>query len=554
MRIEEETRTCPAQNNESGQLESQKAALLPLVKKESLPPPLIKVFHYSSRSDTDEELREFTSEYYISSALHSIVPAASASIADFPVGKVGVYTRFFEFAINVYPLRVYVQRALNHYRPSFFTIALIHNQALAKKPNLEVNCRLLADYPNGSIYSEPFYTPLVKRFHGYRLSQASGALAVLYPKKLDALRRWREMFFWVDDALVPWDFAFYTQGSLPRDERPPPGGGYQHPYAGCASATVEPPRPDTTSVGSSEDADVAEVDSGLKRKRATGDDGAGPSKRVRHVSLGLSTSTEEETPDASPTLAAKEVTETPPPMSRLTSVFLCAGDDMLRSPTPRLRTKAFEARVYRRLDEILMLKTQVGQHEQDEAESSRSIMHRNSAEEKMALACQVESMKRADCSPKSRGGGWRMRREVALNSSIEWRSSSLWGMLCSVALAVVRRKRLAEFMKRLLKVPCPFSTSSPVRMDRARQTWDCATKDSELLGCLRRWSSGADTKLESEQSRLSKRLVLYVWVDITITCGVPRIPYQEVKVLTPNLLTFFCTAYAFAAHPSWNAH
>ncbi|GJS72717.1 hypothetical protein Tco_0705558 [Tanacetum coccineum] len=83
---------------------------------------------------TDEELREFTSEYYIPSALHPVVPAASASIADFPVGKVGCYT-----------------------------------------------------------------------------------------EKLDALRRWREMFFWVDDALVPWDFAFYTQGSLPRDERPPPG-------------------------------------------------------------------------------------------------------------------------------------------------------------------------------------------------------------------------------------------------------------------------------------------------------------------------------------------
>ncbi|GKF13443.1 hypothetical protein Tco_0054905 [Tanacetum coccineum] len=79
------------------------------------------------------------------------------------------------------------------------------------------------------------------------------------------------------------------------------------PLRSVPSATVEPPRPDATSVGSSEDADVAEVDSGLKRKRATGDDGAGPSKRVRHVSLGLSTSTEEETPDASPTLAAKEV-------------------------------------------------------------------------------------------------------------------------------------------------------------------------------------------------------------------------------------------------------
>ncbi|GJW32228.1 hypothetical protein Tco_0052260 [Tanacetum coccineum] len=31
----------------------------------------------------------FTSEYYIPSALHPVVPAASASIADFPVGKVG---------------------------------------------------------------------------------------------------------------------------------------------------------------------------------------------------------------------------------------------------------------------------------------------------------------------------------------------------------------------------------------------------------------------------------------------------------------------------------
>ncbi|GKA96502.1 hypothetical protein Tco_0818597, partial [Tanacetum coccineum] len=78
------------------------------------------------------------------------------------------------------------------------------------------------------------------------------------------------------------------------------------PLRSVPGATAEPPRPDATSVGSSEDADVAraeseaeEVDSGLKRKRGTSDDGAGTSKRVRYVSLGGSTSTE-------------EVTETPP--------------------------------------------------------------------------------------------------------------------------------------------------------------------------------------------------------------------------------------------------
>ncbi|GJX17850.1 hypothetical protein Tco_0218682 [Tanacetum coccineum] len=54
------------------------------------------------------------------------------------------------------------------------------------------------------------------------------------------------------------------------------------PLRSVPGATAEPPRLDATSVGSSEDADVAgaeseagEVDSGLKRKRATSDDGAG---------------------------------------------------------------------------------------------------------------------------------------------------------------------------------------------------------------------------------------------------------------------------------------
>ncbi|GJQ92877.1 retrovirus-related pol polyprotein from transposon TNT 1-94 [Tanacetum coccineum] len=37
-------------------------------------------------------VHDVDAQYYIPSALHPVVPAASASIADFPVGKVGVYT------------------------------------------------------------------------------------------------------------------------------------------------------------------------------------------------------------------------------------------------------------------------------------------------------------------------------------------------------------------------------------------------------------------------------------------------------------------------------
>ncbi|GJT08280.1 hypothetical protein Tco_0842742 [Tanacetum coccineum] len=455
MRIVEETRNFPAQNNESGQLESQKCLL---VMREKNKLPYIRVrLHFTviatvkkissttidkasinhQKADTDEELLEFTSEYYIPFALHPVVPAASASIADFPEGKVGCYT-----------------------------------------------------------------------------------------EKLDALRRWREMFFWVDDALVPWDFAFYTQGSLPRDERPPPGSysmedaelinenripinAYSEaflchmgisrnyfrspeevptfigddgqemdlfsvvhlskpklvtegvrplrdgeepllestagrtmelvleqpegestdvlapiPLRSVPGATAEPPRPDATSVGSSEDADVAgaeseagEVDSGLKRKRGTSDDGAGTSKRVRYVSLGGSTSTEEETetpplnveatsdssapvtqagqspPRTSP-LTADDISrrnrETGPktfegmPVDQLMGEFdMVTAQQAALVAQLRARFASERSQSVQKDEEILLLKTQLADT-QAEAESSRSHAQKL-AEEKMAL-------------------------------------------------------------------------------------------------------------------------------------------------------------------------
>ncbi|GJR97912.1 hypothetical protein Tco_0270086 [Tanacetum coccineum] len=272
----------------------------------------------------NEELLEFTSEYYIPFALHLAVPAASASIADFPEGKVGVYTQFFEFANQRVPLSLFMCNVLNHYR---LHISQLHCIGAAKMSNFEVNCHLLAINPMVHLFRAFYHTSWSNGWVSF--SKRAGRLQC-YTEKLDALRRWREMFFWLDDAFVPWDFAFYTQGSLPRDERPLRDGEEPLlestagrtmelvleqpevegtdvlapiPLRSVPSATAEPPRPDATSVGSSEDADVAgaeseakEVDSGLKRKRGTSDDGAGTSKRVRYVSLGGSTSTEDRLP------------------------------------------------------------------------------------------------------------------------------------------------------------------------------------------------------------------------------------------------------------------
>jgi hypothetical protein len=87
---------------------------------------------------TEDELRQFTSDYYIPLALHPEVPVATASIADFPEGKVGVYTRFFEFANQRVPISLFLCDLLNYYR---LHISQLHCIGAAKITNFEVNCR-----------------------------------------------------------------------------------------------------------------------------------------------------------------------------------------------------------------------------------------------------------------------------------------------------------------------------------------------------------------------------------------------------------------------------
>ena len=54
---------------------------------------VLQLFDFSYEI-TEDELCQFTSDYFIPLALHPEVPVATAFIADFPEGKVGVYTHF----------------------------------------------------------------------------------------------------------------------------------------------------------------------------------------------------------------------------------------------------------------------------------------------------------------------------------------------------------------------------------------------------------------------------------------------------------------------------
>ncbi|GJR59565.1 hypothetical protein Tco_1501727 [Tanacetum coccineum] len=74
---------------------------------------------------SSEYLLEFTSEYGIAEELHPELPSPGDRIVDFPEGKVGVYTKFFEFANFRLPISQFLFDILGHYQIHLSQLSVI---------------------------------------------------------------------------------------------------------------------------------------------------------------------------------------------------------------------------------------------------------------------------------------------------------------------------------------------------------------------------------------------------------------------------------------------
>jgi hypothetical protein len=81
-----------------------------------------------------------------------------------------------------------------------------------------VNCRLLAIHPTLHLFRAFYHATWSNGWVTF--SKRVGKLQC-YVQKVDKLKDWREKFFWVDEAVFPDHFPFYTRADLPKDERPP---------------------------------------------------------------------------------------------------------------------------------------------------------------------------------------------------------------------------------------------------------------------------------------------------------------------------------------------
>ncbi|GJX95501.1 hypothetical protein Tco_0351299 [Tanacetum coccineum] len=163
---------------------------------------------------SQEYLLEFTSEYGIPEDLHPELPGPEDTIVDFPEGKVGVYTRFFEFANFRIPISQFLFDVLGYYQIHLSQLSVI---GAAKASHFEISFRVLNIIPTLPLF-RVFYIPSYNsRWMSFSKRPGKNS-PQCYTKPMDSLKNWNNRFFWVDERVFPTIVDWRT--SAPKDGMP----------------------------------------------------------------------------------------------------------------------------------------------------------------------------------------------------------------------------------------------------------------------------------------------------------------------------------------------
>ncbi|GKC53916.1 hypothetical protein Tco_1076661 [Tanacetum coccineum] len=159
-------------------------------------------------------LLEFSSEYFIPENLHPELPGPGDHIVDFPEGKIGVYTKKFEFANFRIPISQFLFDILGYYQIHLSQLSVI---GAAKVSHFEINCRVLNIIPTVNLF-RVFYVPSYNSGWMSFSKRPGKNTPQCYTKPLDSLKNWNNRFFWVDEKVFPTVVAWRTAAT--KDDKP----------------------------------------------------------------------------------------------------------------------------------------------------------------------------------------------------------------------------------------------------------------------------------------------------------------------------------------------
>lgn len=171
-------------------------------------------------SHAARDLQSLCEKYHIDGNLGVELPGEDDLITDNPPGKIGLYTRLFDFANYRIPLSRFLLSVLEYFRVHISQLSCL---GAARISHFEILCRAHGSVPTVQLFRK-FYCNGIN--HGWlTFEKRRGGRGVVVPVcytdgGLDSLKHWRERFFWVDSSVFPLSVPWHTSISVEKD--PPP--------------------------------------------------------------------------------------------------------------------------------------------------------------------------------------------------------------------------------------------------------------------------------------------------------------------------------------------
>ncbi|GJS40900.1 hypothetical protein Tco_0565943 [Tanacetum coccineum] len=164
---------------------------------------------------TLKALKSFCEAYHIPDEVHPQIPTPNQTIHEMPAGKIGVYTRFFEYANFRLPLSTFLVNVLKHYRIHISQLSVL---GAAKVSHFEILCRVHGFEPTVGLFRCFYVNSKNKGWVSF--SKRPGNTATCYTKPLDSLKNWNDRFFWVDAFACPASFPWNASTTVSKDPFP----------------------------------------------------------------------------------------------------------------------------------------------------------------------------------------------------------------------------------------------------------------------------------------------------------------------------------------------
>ncbi|GKB83456.1 hypothetical protein Tco_0950351 [Tanacetum coccineum] len=167
---------------------------------------------------TQEHLDAICAKYFVPEEVHPQLPSSDATMHERPTGKVGMYTRFFDYANYRIPFSTFFVSVLTHFRIPFSQLSVFGS---AKVSHFEILCRVCNIEPHVSLFRY-FYTHNYK--NGWFGFTKRPNVRACYSKNLDSVKNWNDHFFWVDEFVVPANarFSWFSGSNIVKDRAPAP--------------------------------------------------------------------------------------------------------------------------------------------------------------------------------------------------------------------------------------------------------------------------------------------------------------------------------------------